>query len=124
MLGLRKKGPSKEFSHTDDCKIVKADPGVKIPWNEVETGLWVAECLCGKQYQHEAPSDRRTRQDPLDPSTSRHAPQCEHRNTTDPAVLRYILNVKDGLDPGYWWVTCLSCEIGWQVWHYAPKSVG
>jgi hypothetical protein len=28
----------KAFIHADDCKIVKADPGVEIPWSEVESG--------------------------------------------------------------------------------------
>jgi hypothetical protein len=28
----RKKGPDEPFAHADDCKIVRADPGVQIPW--------------------------------------------------------------------------------------------
>jgi hypothetical protein len=30
MFALRKKGPTRPFAHADDCKIVKADPGVEI----------------------------------------------------------------------------------------------
>jgi hypothetical protein len=62
--------------------------------------------------------------DPLDPSTSRHAGQFEPRDTTDPALLRLLLKVQDGADPGYWWVTCGACETSWQVWHYAAESAG
>jgi len=63
------------------------------------------------------------RLDPYDPSTFRHAGQCEHRSTSDPALLRAILKVRDGAGGGYWWVECASCEIGWQVPHHA-ESVG
>lgn len=59
-----------------------------------------------------------------DPSTARHAPQCEHAHTTDAAVLRLVLNVKDGLEPGYWWVTCLACHASWQVLHHGAESGG
>jgi hypothetical protein len=31
MFGLRKKGPTRPFSHADNCKIVKADPGRRDP---------------------------------------------------------------------------------------------
>jgi hypothetical protein len=123
MLGRRKKGPTRPFGHTDDCKIVKADPGVEIPWQEVETGHWVAECQCGKEHHHEAPdADRRTRLDPLDPGTFRHSGGCEHRDTTDPAVIRAILKVSEGAGGGYWWVQCGTCDHGWQVAHYAKAS--
>jgi hypothetical protein len=118
----RKKGPDKAFSHADDCKIAKVDPDVKIEWSEIRRGVWEAVCVCGKQYSYE-PADSRTRLDPLDPSTSRHMPQCEHRDTTDPETLRFILDVKDGLEPGYWWVTCRACATSWQVLHFAAESV-
>jgi hypothetical protein len=45
-------------------------------------------------------ADLRARLDPLDPATMRHAPQCEHRDTTDPALIQLILKVQDGADPG------------------------
>ncbi len=51
-------------------------------------------------------------------STFRHAGQCEHRYTSDPAPLRAILKVRDGAGGGYWWVECGTCECGWQVPHY------
>jgi hypothetical protein len=36
-LGLKKRGPTRPFTHADNCKILKADPGVHIQWSEVET---------------------------------------------------------------------------------------
>jgi hypothetical protein len=56
---------------------------------------------------------------PFDPATFRHAGQCEHRDTSDPALLRAILKVRDGAGGGYWWVECGTYECGWQVPHYA-----
>jgi hypothetical protein len=41
-------------------------------------------------------ADRRVRLDPYDPSTFRHAGQCDHRYTSDPALLRVILKVREG----------------------------
>lgn len=121
MFGLKKKGPSKAFEHADDCKILKADPGTQIPWNEVETGYWVAECVCGKEYHHDPVADRRVRLDPLDPKTSRHAGECEFASETDPSVLRVLLKIQEGAGGGYSWVTCGSCDTGWQVPHYAER---
>jgi len=48
----------------------------------------------------------------------------EFASETDPAVLRYILKVRDSMAPGYWWVECGACECAWQVPHYAAESVG
>ena len=62
---------------------------------------------------------RRVWLDPYDPSTFRHAGQCERRSTSDPALLRAILKVRDGAGGGYWWVECATCECGWQVPYYA-----
>ena len=42
MFGLRKRGPTRPFVHADNCKLVKADSGVKIEWSELERGHWVA----------------------------------------------------------------------------------
>ena len=72
----------------------------------------------GKSINREPPTDGRARLDPYDPSTFRHAGQCEHRDTSDPALLRVILKVRDGAGGGYWWVECATCEHGWQVPHY------
>jgi len=74
--------------------------------------------VCGAEYFNAPLTDDRVRLDPYDPSTFRHAGQCEHRDTTDPALLRAILRVRDGVDGGYWWVECATCEHGWQVPHY------
>jgi hypothetical protein len=64
MFGLtKKKGPTRPFMHASDCKILAADPGVEIPWQEVETGHWVAECQCGKEHERVA-ADRRVRHNP------------------------------------------------------------
>lgn len=46
----------------------------------------------------------------------------EHRDVTDPVLLRAILRVHDR--EGYWWVECGTCDYGWQVPHYAAESVG
>jgi hypothetical protein len=123
MFGLKRKGPSKAFEHTDDYKILKADPDTQIPWNEVETGYWVAPCVCGKEYHRDPIADRRVRLDPLDPKTSRHAGECEFASETDPSVLRVLLKVKPGMGGNYSWVECGSCAMGWQVSYYA-ESVG
>ena len=113
----RKRGPDKAFSHSEGCKIQAADPTVQIQWSEVETGHWRAVCQCGSEDVYEE-TDRRVRRDPYDPSTFRHAGQCEHRDTTAPDLLRAILRVRDGVGGGYWWVQCATCEHGWQVPHY------
>jgi hypothetical protein len=122
MFGMKKKGPSQEFAHTDGCRILHADPGVKIPWSEEERGHWVARCVCGEEHYRE-PAAPRVRLDPLDSTTSHHAGQCEFAGVTDPAVLKVLLKVREGAGGGYWWVECGSCEIAWQVPYYA-ESVG
>jgi hypothetical protein len=57
------------FIHTDDCKILKADLGVMIPWSEDESGRWAAICVCGSKHFYEPPV-LRTRLDPVDPRPS------------------------------------------------------
>jgi hypothetical protein len=49
----------RDGEHADDCKILKADPGVEIQWSEIETGYWVAECVYGKEYYRDPVADRR-----------------------------------------------------------------
>jgi hypothetical protein len=125
MFGLKKKtGPTRPFTHSSDCKILKADPDVEIPWNEIRRGVWEARCQCTTEYHHEPFVDNRVRLDPSDPKNARHAPECEFVSETDPAKLRYILKVKDGLSPGYWWVECSACSTCWQVPHYAVDNAG
>jgi hypothetical protein len=97
--------PSKPFSHADNCKILLADPGVQIEWGEIERGHWVATCVCGEEH-YRGPDSPRVRNDPYDPATSRHLPQCEFAAATDPAILRALLKIRPGLDPGYQWVEC------------------
>jgi hypothetical protein len=111
------------FKHADDCKIVKVDPSIEIPWNEVRAGYWEARCVCNVQGWHAPDVDRRTPLDPRDPSTFRHAGECEHRDTTDPALFRALLKVRDGMGLDYWWVECGSCNAARQVAHYV-ESVG
>jgi hypothetical protein len=118
-----KKRPSRAFLHAPDCKIMKADPTTEIPWSEVGTGHWRAECQCRIEHFHEAPADSRTRLDLLDPSSFRHAGQCEHRDTTDPTLLAAILKVTDGAGDDYWWVQCSACDPAWPVSHYAAARV-
>ena len=49
MLGFKKKGgPTRPFSHATHCKILKADPGVEIPWQEIETGLGSRSACAGR----------------------------------------------------------------------------
>jgi hypothetical protein len=48
----------------------------------------------------------------------------EYRETTDPALVRAILRVKDGMGGDYWWVECGACNTCWQVPYYAAESVG
>jgi hypothetical protein len=124
MFGLRKKGPTRPFAHADNYKIVKADPHIEIPWSEVESGSGRRSCQSGSEDVYDKPADRRARLDPIDPSTFRHAGECEHRDTTDPAFLRAILKVKDGAGGDYLWVECGSYDTAGQVPHYAAESVG
>jgi hypothetical protein len=84
MFGLKRKWPSKAFTHADNRKILKADPGCGDPRSEIETGYWVAQCVCGKEYHRDPVVDRRVRLDPLDPKTSHHAGECEFASETDP----------------------------------------
>jgi len=114
----RKKGPTQPFTHAANCKVLKADPDVKIEWSEVSTGRWEAICVCGHEYFHEPLTDDRERLDPFDPKTFRHDPVCEYASETDPALLKAILKVRDGAGGGYWWVTCSSCDYSWQTHHY------
>jgi len=72
----------------EKCKIKAADPTVSIEWSELQGGHWRAVCHCGSEDVYEEPADRRVRLDPYDPSIFRHAGQCEHRYTSDPALLR------------------------------------
>ena len=88
----------------------------------LERGHWQRVCACGSEDHYERVANR-ARLDPLDPTTSRHLPQCVFATTTDPAVLRVLLKVRDGMGGEYWWVECGACEAGWQVPQYAA-SVG
>jgi hypothetical protein len=56
--------------------------------------------VCGTEYFHEPYTDDRVRLDPYHPSTFRHAGQCEHRDTSDSALIRAILKVRDGVGGG------------------------
>jgi hypothetical protein len=86
-------------------------------------GRWRRVCQCGAEGWNAPDVDDRVRLDPLDPKTSRHAGECEYRDTTDPAVIKLILNVRPGMSEGYDWVTCNACATSWQVPHYAAESV-
>jgi hypothetical protein len=106
------------ISHSDDCRILRADPSVSIPWSQVERGHWVRTCQCSQEH-YRAPEPARVRLDPFDPATMRHLPQCEFRGTTDPATLRALLRVTP--KEGYAWVECGACDSGWQVPYYAER---
>jgi hypothetical protein len=114
--------PDQPFAHADDCRIMRADRNVQIPWSEDEGGLWIRQCVCNKEYWR-APQPSPVRNDPLDPKTSRHAGECEFVEETEPSVLRYVLKVKDGAGGNYWWVECSACNTAWQVMYDAPVNV-
>jgi hypothetical protein len=116
----RPEPPDRPFVHADGCKILAADRNVQIDWQEVERGYWQRRCQCTVEHHREPPA-RPARLDPLDPKTSRHLPHCDFASETDPALLRLALKVKDGMGPGYWWVTCQVCDASWQVLHYAER---
>jgi hypothetical protein len=78
--------------------------------------------VCSFESFTEPIVDDRVRLDPLDPTTSRHAGECEYISETDPSVLKVLLKVKPGLGEGYDWVECGACGGGWQVPHF--ESVG
>lgn len=119
MFGRTKKGPNKAFAHADGCKLLRADPGVVIPWNEVRAGYWEARCVCGVEGWHAPDAARVRRNDPYDPATARHLGQCEFVGETDAAMLRVLLKVTYKGD--YDWIECGSCDAGWQVAHYAES---
>jgi hypothetical protein len=121
MFHRTKKPSFPPFVHSPDCKIVRVDPGVEIKWSEIRSGTWEAICVCGRQFHYELQPDRRVRLDPRDPATGRHAPQCEHRASTDSLLLKAILGVRDTGD--YWVVTCGACETFWQVQYYSEGEV-
>ena len=79
MLGFKKRGgPTRPFSHATDCKILRADPGVEIPWQEVETGLGSRSASAGRSTSaRRSPtvalgSTRSTRSTRPPSATSRH----------------------------------------------------
>jgi hypothetical protein len=53
----------------------------------------------------------------LDPATFRHAPECEHRDLTEPSIVKAILTVLQR--ENYWYVQCGTCMCGWQTAFYA-----
>jgi hypothetical protein len=123
MFGLKKTGPSRPtgaFAHADGCKIVTADPGFEPEWQEIEEGHWRRTCQCYDEDIYEPRVDTRTRLDPWDPATFRNLGGCEHRDVTDPGIVKALLTVLQRED--YWYVQCSSCEGGWQVPFYAEST--
>jgi hypothetical protein len=55
MFGLKKKSPTLPFTHADNCKILRADPTVQIPWSDVETGHWRTVCQCRPRTSTRSP---------------------------------------------------------------------
>ena len=95
MLRRKRKPPSKPFIHADDCRVLKADPDVEIPWNYLGDGSWRAECVCTFEIYVEPAVDDRVRLDPLDQKTAHHAPQCEFVGETNPVTLKVLLKVRE-----------------------------
>jgi hypothetical protein len=121
MFGKKKTGPDRPYVHAEGCPIVRADPDVRIPWNEVERGHFVRTCVCaGAEHHREPVVEDRVRLDPLDPSTARHAGECEFVGTTDPTVLRLALTVTQ--KDGYSSVACSACACSWQVADFAEAG--
>jgi hypothetical protein len=100
VLRRKRKPPSKLFIHEEGCPILKADPSTEVPWNYLGDGFWRAECVCTFETFTEPIVDDRMRLDPRDPATARHLGQCEYAAETDPAVLKFVLKVKDGAGGG------------------------
>jgi hypothetical protein len=76
--------------------------------------------LCTKEFYDEPVYDQRVRSDP--PSIRRRPVISALVGASARPIavkLRYILKVKDGLGPGYWWVECNACDGAWQVPDYA-----
>jgi hypothetical protein len=102
--------PSTAFVHAYDCKIPlegrswRRDPVER----DRARSLGAALRLYGRVLARAPPSRRRL--DPLDPSTSKHAPECEFGDVTDRSVVKALLKIKPGLMPGYSWVECGSCQ--------------
>jgi hypothetical protein len=90
-----------------------------IEWQRIEGRRWERICDCGTESTYE-PAPSRVRLDPYDPATSRHAGQCEFKDTTDRDILKVLLKVKAGMGEGYSWVTCGSCEHEWG-WPTTPR---
>jgi hypothetical protein len=61
------------------------------------------------------PQPERRRLDSLDPSTAKHAGECECRDVTDRALIQLVLKVRDGADQSYQWVSCGGCDYSWPV---------
>jgi hypothetical protein len=115
MFGKEKiRPPDTEFIHGYDCKILRADPSTSLPWSEMERGLWERRCVCGSEYWRE-PLPEYRRQDPYDPRTFRHAGECEHRDTTDPALLKLIIDAKPGTGGDYLVGQLPVLRISWQT---------
>ena len=120
MAALGAGSPQKAFVHSNDCKLLRADPGLEVVWNELRSGFWERRRVCGAEGWH-APEAGRVRRNDYDPATARDLGQCAFVGETDGAMLRLLLKVTD---KGYYdWVQCRSCDAGWQVAHYA-ESVG
>jgi hypothetical protein len=112
MFGLRKRGPTRPFAHADDCRIVRADPGVEIPWSEVEAGHLQRTCTGGTEDFVEPVADRVRLDPPPGPIP-----------VASSAVLRLVLRIEDGAAAGLLVGASGTCDTGWQVPHYAAESV-
>ena len=48
--------PDRPFAHTDDCRIVRADPDAQIEWSYVGDRRWERVCRCGREDWYEPAS--------------------------------------------------------------------
>jgi hypothetical protein len=121
IFGRRKKGPDK--ATVTAARSWPPIPPSRCSGRRSRLDIGGRSASSGPRTSTRGPTCR-VRLDPYDPSTFRHAGHCEHRYTSEPALLRAILRVRDGAGGGYWWVECGACECGWQVQHYAVASMG
>jgi hypothetical protein len=95
-------------------QVARSAPRTLSGWRHGFEPRWDYQVICTTEYYNEPFVDDRVRLDPLDPSTSRHAGECEFAAETDPAVLKILLKVKDGAGGANGgWCAAAAHAAGW-----------